>query len=425
MDRPLAPEGSTIRGKAALRSFPSEPMPLLRLPSVFDALRPELHVLVVGKTGVGKSTLVRAILHRELMTGRGAALLDPHGDLADEILGDVPSFRRNDLILLDPTSADCRALNPLRGTNDRTRHLVVANVVAAIRKLFPDHAWGARTEHLLRHALLAAAEVRGGTIANAAQMLVDEDHRDWVLKQVADPNVLAFWSREFAGYGKTFAAEATAAPANKLGALLSSPLLRAVLTKTRPRLDLAKALVRSAFVVARLSKGALGEEAARFLGGLLLGMFQSAFFARAGEPAASRKRFTLAIDEATSFPATILLELLAEGRKFGASVVVSTQSLAALSPEVRSGLLANVGAIVAFRVGGEDAEILRPELAHEYGPKSLTSLGPGEMVVRIGGHRPALVTVAMPPSEPRLHEERAHAHSAATRPLAPRDIPRT
>ncbi|MCC7540583.1 MAG: type IV secretion system DNA-binding domain-containing protein [Deltaproteobacteria bacterium] len=344
-------------------------------------------MLVVGKTGAGKSTLLRALLHREAVTGRAAALIDPHGDLADEVLADLPRFRRNDLVLLDPTESTCRGLNPLRGLSAGARHLVVANVLAAIRKLFPDNAWGARTEHLLRHALLAAAEVRGGTIADAARMLYDDDHRAWILRQVADPGVLGFWTREFAGYGKSFAAEAAAAPANKLGALLSSPPVSSVLTKTRPRLDMAKALARSAFVVARLSKGALGEEAARFLGGLVLGMFQSAIFARAATPPASRKRVTLVVDEATSLPETILLELLAEGRKFGASIIVATQGLAALPPDVRAGLLANAGAIVAFRVGGDDAEILNREFAGEFGPVTLTSLATGEMVVRVGASR--------------------------------------
>jgi type IV secretory pathway TraG/TraD family ATPase VirD4 len=369
-------------------------MPLLRLPDALDALSPELHVLIVGKTGVGKSTLIRALLHREAQMGRSAALVDPHGDLAEEVLLDMPRFRRNDIVLLDPTDAACRAMNPFRGVDAANRHRVVANVLAAIRKLFPDHAWGARTEHLLRHALLAAAELRGGTIADAARMLTDEAHRAWVLRQLADRQVLSFWTEEFAGYGRMFAAEAAAAPANKLGALLASPLVRSVLTKSRPCLNVAKALARGAFFIARLSKGSLGEDAARFLGGILLGMFQSAIFGRSSTPPEARRPFKLAVDEVTSFPAPVLLELLAEGRKFGASLVAATQSVSALPVEVRAGLLANAGVLVAFRVGGEDAEILSRELGGDLGPKTLTSLGPGEMVVRVGGQRPVVVDLA-------------------------------
>ncbi len=366
-------------------------MPRVHLPPIFDRVPPEAHVLVVGKTGGGKSMLLRALLERDARTNRAAVLLDPHGDLAKEVARDVPRFRKNDLVLLDPTDPACRGVNPLRGVDPADRALVVANVLAAIRKLFPDNAWGHRTEYLLRHALAGAAELRGGSIADAAKMLVDETCRERMLRQVKDVQVVDFFGRELPSWSKAFASEAITAPANKLSAVLASPLVRAVLTKGRPRLDVAKAIARGALLIANLSKGKIGEDAARLLGGLLLGMVQSAIFARADLPREDRKPVRVVVDEITSFPASILLELLAEGRKFGASVVAATQSLAALPPDVRAGLLGNVGVIVAFRLGGEDAELLRPELGNELGVATLTSLGPGTAAVRIGGSRPVVV----------------------------------
>ena len=294
-------------------------------------------------------------------------------------------------MLLDPTDPTCRGVNPFRGVDPSDRALVVANVLAAIRKLFPDNAWGSRTEYLLRHALLGAAELRGGNIADAAKMLTDDPYREWMLRQVKDPFVTDFFAKEVASWSKAFTSEAITAPANKLSAVLASPLVRAVLTKSRPRLNVAKALGHGALLIAKLSKGKIGEDAARLLGGLLLGMVQSAIFARADEPREARKPVRVVVDEVTSFPAGILLELLAEGRKFGVSVVAATQSLAALQPDVRAGLLANVGVTVIFRVGGEDAQFLRAELGDEMGVPTLTSLAPGSAVVRVGGNRPIVV----------------------------------
>jgi hypothetical protein len=369
-------------------------MPSILLPSIFSELRPDAHVLVVGATGSGKTTLLRALLARDMLVGRGVLLLDPHGDLARATFRDVPKMRRNDVSFLDPTYPDCRGVNPFRGVAPDARHLVVANVVSAIRKLFPDNAWGARTEQFLRGAFGAAIELRGGTIADAARMLVDEDHRAWILRQTKDPQALDFWLREYANYPKSFAAEAAAAPSNKLGALLSSPALRAVLTKSRPRLDPSKSLARRSLVLCDLAKGKLGEDPSRFLGGLLLGMFQSALFARTNVALEERSLFRIVVDEATSFPLSILTELLTEGRKFGASLVLATQSVAALPFDARASVLGNVGCLVSFRVGGEDAEILRTEFADEYGPKTLTSLDVGEMVVRVAGRRPVITSMA-------------------------------
>ena len=366
-------------------------MPILRLPPIFDKLSPESHVLVVGKTGVGKSVLIRGMLGRDLVTGRAAVVLDPHGDLATDVVLDVPKFRKNDLVLLDPTDPMCRGVNPFRGVTPDARNLAVANVLAAIRKLFPDNAWGARTEHLLRHALLGAAELRGGTIGDAAKILTDDAHRHWMLRRVCDPQVIDFFTKEVPSWGKSFSSEAIAAPANKLGAILASPLVRSVLTKSRPRLDLTKLLARNGFLVASFAKGKIGEDAARFLGGLLLGMVQSAVFARVDMPREARKPVRIVVDELTSFPANVLLELLGEGRKFGAGLVLGTQSLSALTPDVRAGLLANVGVLVVFRVGGEDAQLLRAELGDELGVPTLTSLDQGSAVVRVGGKRPIVI----------------------------------
>jgi hypothetical protein len=214
------------------------------------------HAVIVGKTGMGKSTMLRAAVLASANDGTGLLVLDPHGDLADVIVSNLPRRRRNDLLVLDPRDAQASpGLNPLRNVAAGTRAVVVSGILATMRKLWPDN-WGPRTEHLLRYALLALCEVRGATLADARDMLASDKHRGWVLKQVRDKDVLKFWVREFTGYDRKLQADAVAPPLNKLGAFLASPAIRAMLTKPRPVLDAERCMMRSRIVVARLSKGA-------------------------------------------------------------------------------------------------------------------------------------------------------------------------
>jgi DNA helicase HerA-like ATPase len=225
-------------------------------------------------------------------------------------------------------------------------------------------------------------------------MLADERRRAWVVKQVRDEEVLRFWTREFPGYTRQLQAEAVAAPLNKLGAFLGNLPVRAMLTKSRPVLDGDACMAKHRIVVARLSKGGIGEDGALLLGGLLLGLFQRATLAREALPVEARTPFMILVDEAGSFATRPFLELLAEARKYGVSVALATQSLAILEPEVRAGMLANVGTLIAFRVGAEDALILQKEFADRFGPPTLMKLDVGERVVKVGGRDAQIIPPA-------------------------------
>ena len=342
---------------------------------------------------MGKSTLLRQIAEQAMASGTGLLLADPHGDLADEIATLVPRRRRNDLVVFDPRDAErCPGLNPLRNVPLGSRAVVVSGILATMRKLWPDN-WGPRTEHLLRYTLLALCEVRDATLVEARDMLGDGKRRDWVLKQLRDEDVMRFWTKEFLGYDKRLQSEATAPPLNKLGAFLASPTIRAILTKTRPVLDADKCMARNRVVVARLSKGALGEDGAHLLGGLLLGLFQRATMARESLTPDARTTFAIFVDEIGSFATKPFLELLAEARKYGVSLTLATQSLAVMEPELRAGILGNVGRLIAFRVGAEDARLLQEEFAGKFGPQSLMQLDVGERIVKDGG-RAAYIAAA-------------------------------
>lgn len=348
--------------------------------------------MLVGKTGTGKSTYLGALARSDFRVGRGFALVDPHGDLADGVRTATPTWRKNDLIVFDATTPKaCPGLNPLRSVTADRRALVASTVLATMRKLWPD-AWGPRTEHVLRHGLLALMEVRGATLLDAQRMLIDETHRRWILKQVTDNLVRQFWSLEFGGFDKRFAAEVTAPILNKLGALLASPIVREVVTARRRQLDVRALTDRGRVLIARLAKGQIGEDAALLLGGLLLGALQHATMSRADLPIEQRRPFTLYVDEVGSFATKPFLgEMMAEARKYGVTLVLATQSLAALDDEVRAALLGNAGCLVSFRVGAEDAAILQKEFIGRFGPPTLMTLDVGDHVLRRGAGQAVFV----------------------------------
>ena len=350
------------------------------------------HTLVVGKTGMGKSTLLNRLALDVAESGGGLLLVDPHGDLAEKVAAGIPRRRRNDLLpFYANVPVTCPGLNPLRAVAIGDRALVVSNLLATMRKLWPEF-WGPRTEHVLRHVLLALTEIRGATLADAQLMLVDDRHRRWVVRQVKDEGVLTFWMKEFPGYGQRLEADVTAPILNKLGALLASPVVRDLVTKHRPILDARKVMARNGVVVASLPKGRVGEDASLLLGGLILGAFQHATMARAEMPPEARRAFTIVVDEVGSFASQPFVEMIAEARKYGVGLVLATQSVSAMEDPVRRAILGNVGTIVTFRVGADDAELLSREFAGEFGAGNLMRLEVGEMVVRSGAGKPVQVS---------------------------------
>jgi energy-coupling factor transporter ATP-binding protein EcfA2 len=354
-------------------------------------LRTLHHTLLVGKTGSGKSTVLKAHAITVMAAGHGLLVVDPHGDLADELVQLVPKRRKNDLVVFDPRRLECPGLNPFKSADGASRTLVVSGIIATMRKIWPD-AWGARTEHLLRHAFLALCEVRGATLTLARDMLSDEKKRNWILKQCRDEEVIRFWVHEFLGYDKRLQSDAVAPPLNKLGAFIAHRDIKAILEKSRPVLDAARCLEQRRIVLARLSKGAIGEDGAMLLGGLLLGTFQRAIMAREALPHEARRPFHVMVDEVSSFATRPFLELLAEARKYSVSLSLATQSIVVMEPEVRAAILGNVGELVSFRVGAEDAALLQKEFADRFGPKTLMSLDVGERVVKVGGREAVILS---------------------------------
>jgi type IV secretory pathway TraG/TraD family ATPase VirD4 len=340
------------------------------------------HMYLIGRTGMGKSTLLETLIASDLANGRGFALLDPHGDLAARTLNQAPADRRDDLIYFAPADHPL-PYNPLRAGGDAAeRYLIASSLLSAFRKVWGDF-WGPRMEHILRHALLTLAEFPGSTLVDLPRLLTDQGFRKAVIGRVTDESVRAFWQSEFDRYSMNFRSEAVSPILNKIGAFLASPAIRAVLGAREGGLDLRALMDGGKVLIANLSKGRLGEDASALIGALLIGGFEQAALARADVPEAERRDFYLYVDEVHSFATLSLAGMLQEARKYGLGLIMANQYLEQLDERIQQAILGNVGTLVAFRVGVRDAKILADEFFPEFSIEDFVNLPAYHIYLRL------------------------------------------
>jgi TraM recognition site of TraD and TraG len=341
------------------------------------------HLYIVGKTGLGKSTLLRNLILQDLYAGRGVGLLDPHGDLALEVLDFVPRARTNEVVYFNPADlARSVGLTLLPRAEPDEVHLVVAGLLSAFRGIWGG-SWGPRLEYILRHALAALLDAGGYTLLALPQLLDDDAFRERVARRVKDPIVRAFWRDEYARYERRFRLEAIAPIQNKVGRLLASAPMRNILCQSRSSFDASFLMDRGRIMIANLGKGIVGEDHSRLLGALLVSQFQNAAMARAALPDSPRPPFALYIDEFQNFGTEALTSILAEARKYGLSLTIAHQYLDQLEEPIRQSVFGNVGNLVVFRVGERDAELLEGELGGDVKRGNLVSLGKHEFYGRV------------------------------------------
>lgn len=332
------------------------------------------HIAIVGKTGMGKSTLLQHLVSSDIAAGRGAGLIDCHGDLAEAVLAAVPSRRTNDIILFDAGDRGFPlAFNILACTDPAQRHLVASGVVSAFKKIYGTF-WGPRMEHFLRNAILALLEVPGTSMLSILRFLSDHSFRDGVLCRVRDPIVRSVWEQEFAGMHPKLQAEVTAPIQNKIGHFASSPLLRNIIGQTRSTVDLRKVLDEGKVLLVNLSKGRIGDDASSLLGSFLITGLQLAGMSRADIAEEARRDFYLYVDEFQNFATDSFATILSEARKYRVSLTLSHQYLAQVEEQTLAAVFGNVGTLIAFQVGAQDAEILAEQLGGDLTPKDLLAL---------------------------------------------------
>src|SRR5438034_5874068 len=332
------------------------------------------HMYLIGKTGTGKSTLLETMISQDVRDGQGLALLDPHGDLAERVLGGVPAERQDDLIYFNvPDVSKPLGFNPLEPVAAGKRPLAASGILEVFKKIWAD-TWGPRMEHILRNALLALLDQPEATLADVLRLLSDKAYRRSAMVYVASARVRDFWLREYESYPLRFRIEAIAPIQNKVGAFLAVPVLNGILTQPKSAFDLRQVIDEGKILLVNLAKGKIGENAAALLGALLVSKLGLAALSRADVPEENRRDFFVYLDEFQSFTTLSLAGMLSELRKYRAGLILAHQYLTQLDPQVRDAILGNVGTIVAFRLGLPDAAMRGKEFYREVSVEDLISL---------------------------------------------------
>lgn len=332
------------------------------------------HFYSIGKTGVGKSHLIRLMLEQDIRAGEGCALFDPHGDLVRDIHAGILPERSADVVYLDATNPNLSwRFNPFESISPSTRALTAAQMIDVFRKLWPDE-WGPRLEHLLRNVVLTLLENSGSSIADIPGLLTDREIRSQLVAGLTDPVVRDFWTNEYDRYSPPFRAVIVAPLQNKIGALLTDPLLRRILTEGGEQLDLRSIMDQRKVLLVNLDKGRIGEGPSMLLGSFLLSHIALTGLSRSVQLEADRRDFFVYLDEFQTFTTLALTTMMSELRKYRVSLVLSHQHLAQLATEIRDAVFGNVGSVVSFRVGAQDAAFLAREFAPRFGAEDLIAL---------------------------------------------------
>ena len=367
------------------------------------------HVYIIGKTGMGKSTLLENMIFSDILSGKGVGVIDPHGDLAEAILRFIPKNRTNDVIVFDPSDREFPvAFNVLEGQNQEQRGLVASGLIGVIKKLNID-SWGPRLEHFLRNTILALVEAPDTTMLGITRMLVDRDYRQKVLHFVEDPMVQSFWRTEFDALAPQKLAEAVGPIQNKVGQFLATPIIRNIVGQPKSTLNIRFAMDTGKIVIVNLSKGKIGEDNSAMLGSLLITKFQIDAMSRADIPEKERKDFSLFVDEFQNFATDSFATILSEARKYRLSLTMANQYVAQMPEEVAAAVFGNVGSLISFQVGVDDAKVFSEQFDEEkVAPIDLVNLPKYTVYNRIlvdGMPTPTFSGATLPPPELDIDED--------------------
>ncbi len=336
------------------------------------------HVYVIGKTGMGKSTLLENMAVQDIQNGEGMAFIDPHGSAAETLLNYIPEHRIKDVLYFAPADAAYPvSFNIMEDVGPDKRHLVVSGLMSVFKKIWVD-AWSARMEYILQNTILALLETPGSTLVGVNRMLSDKEYRNLIVKNVKDPGVRSFWVDEFAKYNERYMQEAGDAIKNKIGQFTANPIIRNIIGQPKSSFDLRQMMDDRKIIIMNLSKGLIGETNANLLGSMLTTRIYLAAMSRADlslEKMRAMPNFYFYVDEFQSFANATFANILSEARKYHLNLTIAHQYIEQMEEDVRNAVFGNVGTIIAFRVGPFDAEVLETIFTPQFLATDIVNLG--------------------------------------------------
>jgi hypothetical protein len=367
------------------------------------------HMYIIGKTGMGKSTLLENLAIQDIRNGEGLAFIDPHGGTADKLLDYISPERVKDVVYFAPFDMENPiAFNVMEDVGYDKRHLVVSGLMATFKKIWVD-AWSARMEYILTNTLLALLEYPDATLLGVNRMYTDKAYRKLVVENVKDPVVRDFWVKEFANYGDRYTQEATPAIQNKIGQFTGNPLIRNIIGQAKSSFDIRKMMDERKILIINLSKGRVGDTNTQLLGSMLTTRIFLAAMSRADLSAGDLNKlpnFYFYVDEFQNFANETFAEILSESRKYKLNLTIAHQYIEQMEEEVRDAVFGNVGSTIVFRVGPFDAEVLETIFMPEFTKEDLGNLGLRQIYLTLMidgvGSRP-FSAVTIPPIEPPPH----------------------
>lgn len=341
------------------------------------------HVYLVGKSGTGKSKMLELLIRNDIYTDKGVGVLDPHGDLVDNVLRIIPKRRIKDVVLFDPSDLQYPpSFNPLEQVPEELKMRVTIGFIEIFKKLFGTN-WSPRLEHVLRYSTLALLDTPNTTVLSILKMLTDKNYRQTIVRNIHDNVVKNFWVNEFAGWSEKFDNEAITPLLNKVGQFVATNMIRNIVGQPQNRIDFREIMDNRKILLMKVSKGILGEENASLLGAIAVTKIYQAAMSRADMLEEKRVDYYFYVDEFHNFATDTFDEILSEARKYHLNLTIANQFLGQLSNSIRKTVFGNVGSIVSFRVGGEDASLLSQEFSPRFAASDIINLAVREFIIKM------------------------------------------
>lgn len=327
------------------------------------------HTYVIGKTGMGKTTLIKSAIYQDMVNGRGLAVLDPHGDLFHELLTIIPEHRRKDVVVFDPSNREypvgLNILDPgIKFTNDDDKNeWITAAVLSVFKKLADKEQWGPRMDHILRSATMTALQLPNPSLFTLQRLLTNTQFQKSVASELKDPVLKQFWNKEFSLMGKMQISKATSPLTHRLGHFITTKMSRHILLQERSTLRMSEIMDDGKILLVNLSKGEIGEDQSFFFGTILASFIWMAAYQRVKVSESKRRDFFVYVDEFQNFATPQFAEIISEGRKFHVSLIISHQNVAQIEDvNIYKVVAGNAGTVIAFRGSPEDEEFILPHM---------------------------------------------------------------